>query len=151
MSKAGESNSQEDRNKPIYTLGVATLVSGIPSHSIRQYVDKGLLVPMKLESNRHLFSSGDVNRLKWIHTLIREKGLNISGIRALMAIIPCWTIKPCSVSERESCGAYYENSVPCWEASDKHRSCMNTDCRECPVYESICREGDVKALVRALI
>jgi MerR family transcriptional regulator/heat shock protein HspR len=138
-------------NEPVYTLSVTSRLSGIPAHSIRQYIDKGLLIPLKLESNRHLFSQGDVQRLKMIHSLIREKGLNISGIRALMATIPCWAIRPCKASERKSCGAYYENSVPCWEASDKHRTCMNTDCRECIVYESLCRNGDVKSLIRNLL
>jgi DNA-binding transcriptional MerR regulator len=33
--------------------------SGIPVHSIRQYIDKGLIIPFKKESNRNLFSQVD--------------------------------------------------------------------------------------------
>ena len=36
-------------NDPVYTLGIASKLSGIPAHSIRQYIDRGLLIPYKLE------------------------------------------------------------------------------------------------------
>jgi len=32
---------------PVYTLGVASDLSRIPVHSIRQYIDKGLMIPFK--------------------------------------------------------------------------------------------------------
>ena len=34
---------------PVYTLRVASQLASLPAHSIRQYVDKGLIVPFKLE------------------------------------------------------------------------------------------------------
>ena len=60
----------------------------------------GLLLPYKLESKRHLFSQNDINRLKLIQSLIREKGLNFAGVRALMAMVPCWAIRKCSEKDR---------------------------------------------------
>jgi len=32
---------------PVYTLSVTADLSGIPDHSIRQYIDKGLIIPFK--------------------------------------------------------------------------------------------------------
>ena len=136
---------------PVYTLGVAAQLSGIPAHSIRQYIDRGLLIPYKRESKRHLFSDQDISRLKQIHLMIHEKGLNFSGIRALMAMVPCWALRPCSAEDRAGCKAYLASSYPCWEASEKGRVCRNENCRECAVYQIFSRESDLKGVIRALV
>ena len=108
-----------DSNRPVYTLGMASQLSGTPAHSIRQYIDMGLLIPFKLESKRHLFSRNDIDRLRLIRKLIRDKGLNFSGVRALMAITPRRAMRECSGEDRSSCGAYSKNFQPCWESSEK--------------------------------
>ena len=138
-------------NDPVYTLGIASKLSGIPAHSIRQYIDRGLLIPYKLDSKRHLFSMGDIKRLKNIHSLLQEHGLNFAGIRSLLAVVPCWAIRPCSESDRESCNAFKAVAYPCWEASEKGRVCRNDNCRECNVYLHLNEYGDFKSLIRALV
>lgn len=107
------------KTRPVYTLGIASQLSGIPSHSIKQYIGEGLLIPYKLESRRHLFSKYDIERLKMIRNLIRKKGLNFSGVRTLMATVPCWSVRDCPEKIRRVCGAYSESFYPCWLASDK--------------------------------
>ncbi|MEN8226575.1 MAG: MerR family transcriptional regulator [Bacteroidota bacterium] len=142
---------ESDTNRAVYTLGIASRLSNIPAHSIRQYVDRGLLIPFKLDSKRHLFSQNDISRLKHIHLLIHEKGLNFAGIRAMMSIVPCWAICHCSESDRHSCNAYNEDYHPCWEASEKGRMCKNENCRECDVYKTISKVVDLKSVIKALI
>ena len=127
-------NNSITSSAPVYTLSIAAALSGIPVHSIRQYIDKGLIIPFKKESSRNLFSQVDILRLKYIHKLLTEDGLNIAGIRTLLALIPCWAIRQCSDEEREKCQAYHSNANPCWEASEKGTLCKNTNCRECEVY-----------------
>ncbi len=146
-------NSNDDVviNRPVYTLSIASQLSGIPAHSIRQYIDRGLLIPLKLDSKRHLFSQSDINRLKNIHILIHEKGLNFAGIRALMAMVPCWALRHCSERDKQSCKAYAGDSFPCWEASEKGRECMNTECRECNVYKSVTSGIELKSVIKSLI
>ena len=151
MTKSLEYNPVKDIHLPVYTLGVTSSLSGIPAHSIRQYIDRGLLIPYKLDSKRHLFSASDVDRLKHIHSQIQEQGLNFAGIRALMSMIPCWAMKECSESDRQECKAYYENSYPCWEASEKGRLCRNENCRECKVYQCCNGDKDLKSVFRELI
>ena len=94
-----ENNSVESTT-PVYTLSITSALSGIPVHSIRQYIDKGLIIPFRKETNRNLFSQVDILRLKYIHKLLVEDGLNIAGIRSLLALIPCWAIRQCSLEER---------------------------------------------------
>ena len=96
-------------------------------------------------------TQSDISCLKNIHVLIHDKGLNFAGIRALMAMIPCWAIRQCSESDRVSCNAYNENYNPCWESSQKGRMCKNEDCRECDVYENITNEVDLKSVIKKLI
>jgi MerR family transcriptional regulator/heat shock protein HspR len=144
-------NISVDSTTPVYTLCTTADLSGIPEHSIRQYIDNGLIIPFKKESNRNLFSQVDIIRLKYIRKLLDERGLNIAGIKALFALIPCWAIHPCTIKEREKCQAYNSDAYPCWEASEKGPKCKNADCRECDVYRIIENYTDVKSCIKILI
>ena len=136
---------------PVYTLSIVSELSGIPVHSIRQYIDKGLIVPFTKESNRHLFSQIDISRLKYIQRQLTEDGLNIAGIRKQLAMIPCWAVRSCGKEERERCQAYCSDTYPCWDASEKGPTCRNTDCRECEVYSVVEDYPDIKTFIKTLI
>ena len=120
--------------EPVYTLRIASKLSSTSVYSIRQYIDKGLIIPYRTKTNRHLFSDVDILRLNCIRKYLDELGLNIAGINALFSLTPCWIIKPCSKRDRESCNAYSNVSEPCWQASHKGPLCRNSDCRICTVY-----------------
>ena len=143
-------NADVDAGKPVLTLGVISQLSGIPAHSVRQYIEKGLIIPFKRDNNRHLFCMNDVSRLKHIHSLIHDQGLNFAGIRSLLAMVPCWRIHECKAEDKKKCDAYSSNSSPCWEASDKGRICKNEDCRECEVYTCLSHSMDIKSKIRDL-
>jgi len=143
-------NHPVESTTPIYTLSITSTLSGIPTHSIRQYIDKGLIIPYRKETNRHLFSQVDILRLKYVHRLLVEDGLNIAGIRSLLALIPCWAIRECSVEEREKCQAFQSDAFPCWDASEKGTLCKNMDCRECEVYRIVEKYPDVKTFMKTL-
>ena len=136
---------------PIYTLGVAAKLSDTPQHSIRQYIDKGLIIPHRTLTNRHLFSDTDINRLLWIKKQLHENGLNFAGIKSLYSLMPCWKLKPCSAESRANCEAYNSMSSPCWEASDKATKCRNEDCRLCAVYQMSGPELDIKSILKDLL
>jgi MerR family transcriptional regulator/heat shock protein HspR len=136
---------------PVFTLSTTSVLSEIPVHSIRQYIDKGLIIPFRKESNRNLFSQVDILRLKYIHKLLAEDGLNVAGIRTILALIPCWAIRKCRAGEREKCQAFHSVSFPCWEASEKGTSCKNINCRECEVYRIVENYSDVKSFLKTFI
>ena len=144
-------NNSVASTTPVYTLSVTAGLSKIPVHSIRQYIDKGLIIPFKKDSSRNLFSQVDILRLRFIHKLLNENGLNIAGIRILLAHIPCWAIRNCSKEERETCEAYKSDTNPCWEASEKGILCKNTNCRECDVYCIVENYPDIKSFFRTLM
>ena len=144
-------NSLVESSTPVYTLSTTSTLSGIPVHSIRQYIDRGLIIPFRKESNRNLFSKVDILRLKYIHKLLDVDGLNIAGIRSLLALIPCWAIRKCSDKERELCMAYQSDHYPCWEASEKGALCKNINCRECDVYRIVENYPDLKSFLKTVI
>jgi MerR family transcriptional regulator, heat shock protein HspR len=144
-------NNTIDSTTPVYTLSITSELSGIPIHSIRQYIDKGLIIPFRKESNRNLFSQVDILRLKFIHKLLVEDGLNVAGIKALLAVIPCWAIRNCSAEDRDNCQAFYSSTFPCWEASEKGTLCMNTNCRECDVYRVVEKNSDLKTFFKTIV
>jgi len=140
-----------DSTAPVYTLSITSDLSGIPVHSIRQYIDRGLIIPFRKESNRNLFSQVDILRLKFIHKLLVEDGLNVAGIKSLLAVIPCWAIRNCSAEDRGNCQAFYSNTYPCWEASEKGTLCKNTNCRECEVYRIVEKNPDLKTFFKTIL
>ena len=144
-------NNSVTSTTPVYTLSVTSNLSGIPVHSIRQYIDKGLMIPFKKESSRNLFSQVDILRLKYINRLLENDGLNIAGIKTLLALIPCWAIRHCSNEDRIKCKAYISETYPCWEASEKGTLCKNTNCRECEVYRSVENYPDIKSFLKTIV
>ena len=130
-----KSHENNNSSEPVFTLAVASKLSFTPTHYIRQYIDKGLIIPFKTDTKRHLFSEVDILRLKCIRNYLHDQGLNIAGINALFSIIPCWIIRPCDMSDRLECEAYTSIKSPCWMASNKGLKCLNTDCRQCEVYK----------------
>jgi len=139
------------KTDPLFTLSVASSLSKIPIPSVRQYIDKGLIIPYKKSSKRHLFSDIDIQRLKSIRLQIEDQGLNIAGIKSLLALLPCWAIRPCSPSDRKNCQAYRSVTSPCWEASEKGLECKNANCRECSVYCILEQNQDLKSVIRGHI
>lgn len=137
-----------DCTKPLYTLRVASELSGVSKYSIRQYIDKGLIIPYKTETERNLFSHVDIKRLRNIRTDLTEHGLNIAGIKRVMAQTPCWLIKPCAEEDYLKCDAYTSSHIPCWESTVKGPMCMQDDCRICNVYQIVDRSDNIKELFK---
>ena len=66
--------------------------------------------------------------------MITKNGLNLNGIKRLMALIPCWEQKGGLDEECKQCPVYYESIGPCWSVKNVGQKCQNVSCRECPVY-----------------
>lgn len=135
---------------PIYTLKVAAKLSNTSVYSIRQYVDKGLILPYCTRTHRHLYSQVDILGLRCIRRYLDEFGLNIAGIKALLAMLPCWLLKPCPSDDRSRCDAYISLTKPCWQVAVKGATCKQADCRTCKVYKDFQRGGDAKSLFKKL-
>ena len=133
---------------PVYTIGIVSELTETSVPALRMYEKKGIILPYITKTNRRLFSKSDILRIKCIRKHLDEDGLNIAGIKALLATIPCWLIKPCSKTSQQTCDAFTNTLLPCWEAEYKASECAGANCRECDVYRigNLC--GDIKSLSR---
>ena len=145
-----DSNLIENPTAPLYPLRVAAELTNTSVYTLRQYVDLGLILPFKTQTNRRLYSKVDIQRILCIRKYLDNYGLNIAGIKVLFAAVPCWLIKPCTQSDYEQCDAYTSLNEPCWQVSVKGPSCQNIDCRVCEVYRLPEKCNDLKSIFKKL-
>ena len=68
-----------DRNRPLYMIGVAAELAGVHPQTLRAYEQKGLLTPQRTSGNTRMYSPADLERLELIGELTSE-GINLAGV-----------------------------------------------------------------------
>ena len=133
---------ESDSYEPIMSISVAAKKLGVSPESLRLYERESLVLPYKTRTNRRLYSQKDLEWIKCFRRQITERGLNFAGIRVLLALIPCWDLKPCTQEERANCPAYMNGEIVCWSSSEHgSKSCEINECQNCKVYRTACRAG----------
>jgi MerR family transcriptional regulator, heat shock protein HspR len=139
----------ETMSKAWLKIGEVARQLDLAVETIRMYEREGLLLAHKTATGQRLFDESDVHWIGCIRRLIKEKGLNLEGIRRLLALIPCWELRPCSEEERKNCPAFLNATLPCWMIkSQLSPKCQTSNCRDCPVYQSASHCDNLKALMR---
>ena len=64
-----------DRNRPLYMIGVAAELAGVHPQTLRIYEQKGLVNPQRTRGNTRMYSE----RLQLINELTSE-GINLAGV-----------------------------------------------------------------------
>ena len=131
-----------DDNEPVFTIGVAAKKLGVAVPTLRMYEKAGLIIPYRNETGRRLYSFTDLNRVNYIKRSIKLEGLNLEGIRRLMALLPCWELKPCSNELRQKCPAYNECKIICWMFPNTACKDEQRCCRSCSVYHQSYEKSD---------
>jgi len=72
--------------KPLYTISVISDMVGLHPQTIRQYERIGFLTPSRTEGNTRLYSEDNLERLRLIVTLTKEKGINIAGVEVILKL-----------------------------------------------------------------
>ncbi|MGA2403685.1 MAG: MerR family transcriptional regulator [Syntrophobacteraceae bacterium] len=115
---------EKDGRKPLYPIGVVAELIGIHPRTLRSYEQQGLVRPSR-RSGKRFYSDNELQWLKCLLKLLNDDGLNIAGVKKLLTVAPCWSIR--------SCPAVLDIPLPCWEI--KHRCCCREEsCSECGVY-----------------
>ena len=139
---------QREIDDPVISIGILAQKVGLSVSAVRKYENEGLIVAHRTASGHRLFSREDISRVKNIHHLIQDVGLNVEGIRRMQALLPCWELLPCTAETPQSCPAYKDNSRPCWMIKGLNCAPQGNECRQCVVYRfgSQCTE-EIKSLV----
>ena len=69
----------DNRNRPLYMIGVAAELAGVHPQTPRAYEQKGLVTPQRTSGNTRMYSQADIDRLNLINELTNE-GINLAGV-----------------------------------------------------------------------
>ena len=130
-----------DSNEPLLSIGIAAKKLRVSPELLRLYEREGLVIIHKTKSGHRLFSKSDLEWIECFRKHITEKSLNIAGVRALLAQLPCWDHKSkCSKTNCKNCKAYKNSTIVCWMLSGRELNIyQGTNCRECKVYKHACQ------------
>lgn len=73
-------------DEPVYVISVVSKLVNLPIWTLRQLDKAGVVKPKRIGKKSRLYSLKDVKRLEYVHYLLEEKHVNISGIRVILEI-----------------------------------------------------------------
>lgn len=73
-----------DGDEPVYVISVAARLAGLPCWVLRVLDQEGIVVPVRTESNRRLYSDHDITLLAHVRYLTEERGVNIAGVKVIL-------------------------------------------------------------------
>ena len=75
-----------EQERPRYMISVAAELVGMHPQTLRIYEAKGLVRPGRTPGGTRLYSDHDLERLREIQRLTTELGLNLAGVRRVIAL-----------------------------------------------------------------
>ncbi|WP_203568158.1 heat shock protein transcriptional repressor HspR [Aestuariimicrobium ganziense] len=75
-----------DRDAPIFTISVAANLAGMHPQTLRGYDRMGLVEPKRARGRGRRYSMHDVARLRLVQHLSQVEGINLNGIRRILAM-----------------------------------------------------------------
>ena len=142
-----EGLNENQKQLPIFPIGVAAKVLDLSPSTLRMYESEGLLLPYKTTTNMRLFTQEDIEWVRFIRNLIKKKKLSVEGIRRILALIPCWKITECGDEKQNDCMAFKSSDKPCWTFKNGNSICENFECRTCAVYRNASQAFDTKKML----
>jgi MerR family transcriptional regulator, heat shock protein HspR len=70
--------------EPVYIISVAADILNIHPQTLRFYERQGLVTPLRTDAGQRLFSQKDLDDIREIRILTREKGVNIAGVKIIL-------------------------------------------------------------------
>jgi MerR family transcriptional regulator/heat shock protein HspR len=120
--------------EPVITIGQAASLVGLSPSALRKYEREGLILCRRTAGGRRLYCRADIDRVRTIKYLINDLGLNVEGIRRLLALLPCWDLRTCAAPRKRDCTALQDTTKPCWMIRQKEDAATRPDCQACDVY-----------------
>ncbi len=75
-----------DEDAPIFVISVAAQLAGMHPQTLRSYDRMGLVSPRRTAGRGRRYSRRDIGRLRLIQRLSQDEGINLEGIRRIMAL-----------------------------------------------------------------
>ena len=78
--------AREERDRAVYIISVAAELAGVHPQTLRTYERLGLLRPQRTSGNTRRYSERDIERLRLIQELTQQEGVNLAGVKLIMAM-----------------------------------------------------------------
>jgi len=78
-------NNEIDPSHAVYSISVASQLTGVDPQMLRAYEQRGLLAPFRTEGGTRRYSRDDLDRISDITSLLGD-GLNLAGIGAVLQL-----------------------------------------------------------------
>ncbi|MCD6599397.1 MAG: MerR family transcriptional regulator [Dehalococcoidia bacterium] len=88
--------------EPRYIIGVAARMVGVEAHTLRYYEKLGLIQPHRSEGNIRFYSQDDVDRLRYVKTLMCDLGVNFAGVEVALHLMQKMKEMQCKIEEMET-------------------------------------------------
>src|SRR5690349_6074286 len=75
-----------DRDAPVFVISVAAQLAGMHPQTLRTYDRMGLVSPRRTAKRGRRYSARDVALLRMIQRLSQDEGINLEGIRRILAM-----------------------------------------------------------------
>jgi MerR family transcriptional regulator/heat shock protein HspR len=115
---------------PVYIISAAAELLGVHPRTLYLYEEKGLVLPVR-KGNRRFYSDDDLRWVRDLRFLVHERGLNLEGLRQLLALRAQLAYRAVSKDLPDVCAGYVSPRAPCWQSG-----LALFDCRACPVYHT---------------
>ncbi len=69
---------------PCFAISVAARIVGLHAQTLRYYEKAGLIRPSRSKGRNRLYSQSDIERLRQIHRLTEDLGLNLAGVEVIL-------------------------------------------------------------------
>ncbi|HEV3093650.1 MAG TPA: helix-turn-helix transcriptional regulator [Solirubrobacteraceae bacterium] len=73
-----------ETDRGVFMISVAAELADMHPQTLRTYEARGLLVPQRSPKGTRLYSQRDVERLRRIHEMTAELGLNLAGVERVL-------------------------------------------------------------------
>ena len=77
---------QAASSEPVYVISVAARLAELPCWVLRVLDQEGVVVPVRTDSNRRLYSDQDIVVLARVRHWTEVRGVNIAGVKVIMEI-----------------------------------------------------------------
>jgi len=78
--------SRIDHDAPVFVISVAAQLAGMHPQTLRTYDRMGLVSPRRTPKRGRRYSARDITRLRLVQRLSQDEGINLEGIRRILAM-----------------------------------------------------------------
>lgn len=77
---------QIEPDEPLFIISVVSEKVEIPIWTLRKLDEMGVVQPKRIGKKTRCYSQAQLRVLKYVHYLMEEKGVNISGIKMILEL-----------------------------------------------------------------